>query len=247
MFPRPPAEFLARIYSPEYIKAHYADAFSPQADQTELLIAAAHAARLRPGGRLLDVGCGAGSFLAAALRSGLTCEGYEPDAAVASLAAAAAGCPVHHGALEGIAGPFDVIHLADVLEHLDEPAATLRTLVALLAPEGFIIARGPLEAHRSLFAFAMRIRRRARALVRPTISSVPPWHLTLFTLDGWHRLAHRAGLVVKEEVISEKPWPDAALRFDLKARIGRASLWVAESSLGKWLRIGNHVFSIWTR
>ncbi|HUP85615.1 MAG TPA: class I SAM-dependent methyltransferase [Acidimicrobiales bacterium] len=97
--------------------------------------------------RLLDVGCSRGGFGAALLRTrpGLHMVGIEADADAAHEAAA------HYA--EVITGTFpdhlprdrtyDCIVFNDVLEHLVDPWAALRTAAELLEPNGTVLASIP--------------------------------------------------------------------------------------------------------
>lgn len=88
----------------------------------------------RPGGTLLDVGAGAGDYVAVVGALGWTAVGVEANEAAAA-AARAAGLDVVAGdATEFLAepagAPFDVIRMHHTLEHLTEPAETLRRAAA---------------------------------------------------------------------------------------------------------------------
>jgi methionine biosynthesis protein MetW len=108
-------------------------------------------AMVRPGSRVLDVGCGTGATLRE-LRDALGCRvvGVEPNARRAE-AARAEGIPVLEGTLESLdpasAGRFDALLLLDVLEHLSDPAALLAQARDWLAPDGCVIASVPNVAH----------------------------------------------------------------------------------------------------
>ena len=107
-----------------------------------------------PRGRLLDVGCGNGAFLLKARRMGFDCTGLEPGGTAAE-SLQRRGIPVHLCALEELdprAGPFDVITLNHVFEHLTEPEAALKKLRVLLAPGG-AVARAD-AARRIIFSSA---------------------------------------------------------------------------------------------
>jgi len=89
-------------------------------------------------GHLLDIGCGAGSFLSLARTCGWTVVGLDPDPMAVSNAARQ-GLTVHEGGIEyfdGQTGLFDVITLNHVIEHVHEPFDVLKRCHALLKPGG---------------------------------------------------------------------------------------------------------------
>ena len=101
--------------------------------------------------RLLDVGCGRGSF-GAGVKAKFGCEtwGIEPEPKAAQLAAQR----LDH-VLEGCFGPeaelpsdyFDCIVFNDVLEHMVDPAMALDYARKLLTKEGVLVASVPNVAH----------------------------------------------------------------------------------------------------
>ncbi|BBO21294.1 MAG: hypothetical protein AMXMBFR31_30270 [Candidatus Desulfobacillus denitrificans] len=85
-------------------------------------------------GRVLDIGCASGVLGMQLLRAGLagTCDGIELHEAAARLAGTRLR-RVWQGSLESVAGKvswqdYDLIVMADVLEHLVDPWAALRRL-----------------------------------------------------------------------------------------------------------------------
>jgi 2-polyprenyl-3-methyl-5-hydroxy-6-metoxy-1,4-benzoquinol methylase len=100
-----------------------------------------------PGGRLLDVGCGHGLLLDEARRMGYDVLGLELSRTAARHATGTLGLDVLQEPVEGFAAStsdrFDVIVLADVIEHLDDPAATLDACAALLADGGVLCVITP--------------------------------------------------------------------------------------------------------
>lgn len=101
---------------------------------------AAWVARHCPRGRLLDVGCGAGFFLAAVREHGYEVIGLEPDPAYdADLAMR--GIAVVHEYIEETSLPrhrFDVVYHCDMLAHFLDPIRSLLAMSELLAPHGVL-------------------------------------------------------------------------------------------------------------
>ncbi|HEX4462425.1 MAG TPA: class I SAM-dependent methyltransferase [Polyangia bacterium] len=241
----PDETFIAKLYSPEYLDRHYGDGDASAEIGRELRDTAQAAARARPGGKLIDVGCGAGGFLGAARDAGLRVEGHELLPLVAQATAAATGLPVHSGALATIGERYDVVHLADVVEHVAHPLEILIASRELLAPNGLLIARGPLEQQANLFQRAVRWQRIVKhRLGRARPIEMPPWHISQFTLRGWHTLLSRAGLRVVEERLYETRWPAPdAVSLQPSSLLKLASTRLSASPVGRGLRLGNRVVS----
>lgn len=99
-------------------------------------------------GRLLDVGCGHGLLLAEARQLGFEATGLELSASSARHARERLDLDVHEQTLaefeaEGRAGTFEVVVMADVLEHLDDPVGALDAANRLLAPGGVLCVITP--------------------------------------------------------------------------------------------------------
>jgi SAM-dependent methyltransferase len=133
------------------------------------------AAQVAPGGRVLDIGCGNGGFLIEMKRRGFQVEGTELSESSARRMPAEAGIEVHVGDLTALqlpAGQYDAITLWHVLEHVIDPAETLRQANRLLKPDGKLFISIPnaegwqarlfgtdwfhLDPPRHLFAFGPR-------------------------------------------------------------------------------------------
>jgi SAM-dependent methyltransferase len=102
--------------------------------------------RYIPGGRMLDVGCGHGLLLDEARRRGYEVTGIELSADAAAHAREAFDLDVQRAAIESFdpgERRFDVVVLADVIEHLDDPVAALDRRVELLAPGGALCVVTP--------------------------------------------------------------------------------------------------------
>src|SRR5208283_1245391 len=101
---------------------------------------------ISPGGRLLEVGCAAGHFLARAGDAGYEVFGVELDAAAGEYARSNYNLNVETGSVMEAELPdsfFNLIVLFDVFEHLTEPVSCLKKLIAALAGGGHIVIRVP--------------------------------------------------------------------------------------------------------
>lgn len=163
VWPQPSAEELEKIYSGEYFDgtnegwgfASY-EALAPSLRR----MFRAHLgriARFAPGtGRLLDVGCAYGFFLAEAKAAGWDVSGVEISPEAAAKASELTGAPVFAGTLAQAAssleeGSFDVVTFWDTLEHVSDPVADLSLANAMLREGGSVFltvpkAWGPLPA-----------------------------------------------------------------------------------------------------
>jgi 2-polyprenyl-3-methyl-5-hydroxy-6-metoxy-1,4-benzoquinol methylase len=101
--------------------------------------------RRRAPGRLLDVGCGPGTFLALARERGWSCRGVDINAASVrrcrELGLDALAGPFPHPDLAG--ERFDALVANDVLEHLPEPRRALAAARELLVPGGVLFLSTP--------------------------------------------------------------------------------------------------------
>jgi 2-polyprenyl-3-methyl-5-hydroxy-6-metoxy-1,4-benzoquinol methylase len=144
--PFPSAERLRELYTGDYLArwgARDPAAFErvraiKQASCRELL---AELARLRPRGRLLDLGCAAGFLLEAAEQAGFQGFGLDLNPEAVGIAKQRFGDRVAQGELDAAAFPgvgFDAVTLIDVLEHVPDPGALLARVRGRLAPGGVL-------------------------------------------------------------------------------------------------------------
>ena len=102
---------------------------------------------LRPGGKVLDVGCSAGYFVEAALDRGFDATGLEPSTWLCERARERVGSErVLQGtfevtSLEG--SSFDAVTMWDVLEHVPDPLSFLRRAWGVLRPGGVLLLNVP--------------------------------------------------------------------------------------------------------
>jgi len=98
-----------------------------------------------PAGRLLDVGCGHGLLLDEARRRGYEVVGLELSRSAARHARERLGLDVREVPLEEFDSwaSFDVVVLADVIEHLEDPVDAVARCARLLRPDGALCVVTP--------------------------------------------------------------------------------------------------------
>jgi SAM-dependent methyltransferase len=156
------------------------------------------------GRKLLDIGCGDGSFLLAARQKGWRVVGTEINPEPAR----AAGLEVFRDvALAAASGPFECITLWHSLEHVRDPVAILRECRTLLKPTGVLFIAVPdaggleartfgarwfhLDVPRHLFHFT---RKSLEGVLRTAgFAGLRSWHQEFeYDLLGWSQSALNA-------------------------------------------------------
>ncbi len=102
------------------------------------------------GGILLDYGCGAGSFVNALAQAGERAIGYDPYMS----ATLQSGVPTFENLTDAVRhGPFDVVTLFEVLEHLSDQEFRdfLSLSKTMLARHGVLLFSAPIEIGPALF------------------------------------------------------------------------------------------------
>jgi SAM-dependent methyltransferase len=144
--------------------------------------------RYRRNGRVLDIGCGSGGYLAFLAEMGWHCAGVETGAKSRAYAQTVLGLDVREGPLEACGFPdaaFDVVTLWHVIEHLPDPRATLREIGRILKPEGLLLLRTP------------NVESWEAALFRGNWYGLDaPRHLYLFSPATMERLLRQCGFAV---------------------------------------------------
>jgi len=154
---------------------------------------------VRPGARVLDVGCASGYLAERYAARGCRVFGIESDAANAERARrfcenVVVGDIENANDRAELPGPFDFVVFGDVLEHLRDPWAVLAATRALLADDARVIASIPNIAH-------WRARREIALGRFPYAESglFDKTHLRFFTLASARALAQTAGYEIERE------------------------------------------------
>ncbi|MBI3087376.1 MAG: class I SAM-dependent methyltransferase [Candidatus Omnitrophica bacterium] len=166
------------------------------------------------GGRLLDVGCGTGAFLAAARRRGYEVSGVDFDQHAIGEATRRHGLSRLYAApLETLRpGAFDVVTAFEVLEHSPSPRAFLQTVHRLVVPGGWLALSVPYRDRRPAFRYHW---------------DAPPHHLTRWSRRALERAVVGAGFRVERVAVGmaqAESWLHQTLQFGVASRaLGRAS------------------------
>lgn len=143
--------------------------------------------RHRAQGRVLDIGCAAGTFLGAmhALGNWDVC-GVEINQEIARRTSQQYHFEVFAGTVEDAAFPdqhFDAVTLWDVLEHLHDPRHALQEIYRILKPGGVVVIRVPNLASWD-----------AKFFGKDWIGWDAPRHLYVFTPKTLTQMIEKAGL-----------------------------------------------------
>jgi SAM-dependent methyltransferase len=157
--------------------------------------------RLRPGARVLDVGCGTG-FVLEVLRDTFEVKGVEPEASVRQRAHPSIAPLIAAGSAFDLdsAGPrpFDAVLMLDVLEHIADDVGALKSVLGRLAPEGFLLITVP--AYKLLWSrhdvdhghqrrYSRELLRRTVTAAGGTVEHLTNFNARLFPLALLNRLA----------------------------------------------------------
>jgi 2-polyprenyl-3-methyl-5-hydroxy-6-metoxy-1,4-benzoquinol methylase len=196
----------------------------------------------RPG-RVLDVGCSTGLFVAAAHRAGWQASGveYSPDSS--RIAREVYGLDVTTGALDPqMFAPktFDVVTFWDVIEHVPDPVATLRVAADMLVPGGLMVLKTP-NVDGLYPAWSLKLAHRLGFWGHPE----PPGHLFQFSTATLSSLAAKAGLEV--ETVHHQRIP-ISYSFGTPAQWLRSVKWAVYCAvfvplawIGPWLGRGDDI------
>ena len=160
-----------------------------------------------PGGRLLEIGCGAGNQLLALKKAGWEVRGvdFDPDAVKAAVSQ---GLDVRLGDVREMNFPeasFEAIVMGHVVEHVYDPVNLLRECKRLLTPGGTLVAITPNAASFGHRMFGADWR-----------GLEPPRHLVVFTPKALQLAFRMAELHTGRTLFSAR---DAANMLETSARI----------------------------
>jgi len=244
---QPDRDTLNEMYDADYYESDFRCGSEPAAglggEQSEKVFAEEAKAALglirgltgRSGGRLLEIGCAGGWFLKAAREEGWEARGVELSRDAADFAGQKLGVDVFCGELAEAKfppGSFDVVYMADVLEHVAEPVAFVREVRRILAGGGHVVLCGPT----SLNALSRRLGLAAYSLAKQTRSiALAPYHLFEYTPGTLRLLFEKGGFkVVTLENTKIRPSLRAFNLEDVVMFVLELLNWPATALFGVW-------------
>ena len=146
LYPRPTPEEM-RAYAEKHYKggvyAEYAKArpLKIETFRRRLALIKKH----RPSGKLLDLGCACGFMIEAALEAGYDARGVEFSEEAVRMARKEVRGRIHLGDINTRldAGEYDVITAFDILEHAQDPLASLQQWAEMLRPGALLVITTP--------------------------------------------------------------------------------------------------------
>ncbi len=144
----------------------------------------------QPPGRVMELGCSHGSFVALLDHAGFEASGVEMSPWVVEFGCETFGVPVIQGPLESLHLPeasLDAIALMDVLEHLPDPKLTMGHCLRLLKPDGLLLIQTPEFKQEMTFPSLVETQSRFLENLKPVE------HLYLFSRESVTRFFHELG------------------------------------------------------
>ena len=179
-------------------------------------------------GRLLEVGCAAGSFLYYAKRAGFEVSGVDISDWAVDTAKTQFGLDVKKGRLQDLQLPaenFDVVFLSDLLEHEPEPIQFLAEIKRILKTDGIAALKVPVYVNSFYYHLVRRLpwswtlgKLDEKLLQALKVSSsgpkFPPYHLyeysrktlaLLLEKCGFQIIDQKSSLIVPEFLETQRP------------------------------------------
>jgi len=138
-----------------------------------------------PGDKLLDIGCGIGTFLVAAKQMGWDPEGIDISAEALAMSAHIHKLPVRHGTLENLdftPGIYKAVVCWEVLQNVPFPQNFLKRVRNLLRPDGLFVC-----------SVSNNSKRVPRFVPNSGQAGLPPVNLNFWTPESFRAFASLNG------------------------------------------------------
>lgn len=184
-------------------------------------------------GRFLDIGCGSGATVRAAVDSGWDAVGIDIDPKLIELGKAQLNVDLRCSPLleSGFdENQFDFIRLRDVIEHLPNPYEVLLEVKRLLAPGGLVLIATPNED-----ALPTQVRLLTGHKRDKVATVAPPHHVHGFTPKTLRRILDRVGLKIHQIKTTTPVDPEYVTARNIQSASNKLYVlaWNAANEMGK--------------
>ncbi len=195
-------------------------------------------------GRLLDVGCSIGQFLARARAAGFAATGLEMNRTSAEFARAHYGLDVAEGTIHGAPLPpesLEVLTMFDVIEHVPDPLGDLRKAFELLVPGGMAVLSTP-----NIDGLFPRLSLPLAGRLGYWPHPEPPYHLFQFSVKTLAAMLEKAGFEVTGTrhyaIALAYTFGQAATLLRSPKRLAYAGVFAPLAAIGPWLGQGDWIY-----
>ncbi|OGR88959.1 MAG: hypothetical protein A2992_06970 [Elusimicrobia bacterium RIFCSPLOWO2_01_FULL_59_12] len=200
------------------------------------------------GGRILDIGCGAGDFLSLAQEAGWDVHGLDVSKPLVEFCQKRlTSAEIHQGTLHEARFPadyFDAVCLNSVLEHAYDPSGLLREISRILKERGVLFICVPNEESLVSKIGDLYFRLRGSSYTTRLSPLHSPFHVFGFSPRTLQRMVERNGLTVIETQVTpgQNDFPSDGTWTERLERRWRGAF----VALGGWLGMGQ-ALSMWVR
>lgn len=194
-------------------------------------------------GKILDVGCGAGELLWAAKERGWEFEGIDPSKEFIEIGRERLGVAGRAMTLEEAAFQndyFDAAVMNGIIEHLYDPAETLKEVHRVLKPGGIFWLDAPNEDGLYMMVGNLYMKLHGKNWVVNLAPTFSPYHVQGFNPLSFRKIVEKTGFEIENLQIFGEISPqvgEQTLRRKLEYSVARFANWFGKS-IGKGMYMG---------
>lgn len=172
-------------------------------------------------GRLLDVACGSGAFLAMAQQRGWDVYGLEISTALCNICRENTNAVLYNDSFEDAdlpRGAFDAITFWDIIEHVLDPVAFIEKAHSLLRPGGVMLFCTPDEDSMLAGVASVLYKLTGTRYSYPALALHPRYHTFFFSKNSLSGLLKQRGMSIARSYSQEAFFQHSPLASDLQKR-----------------------------
>ena len=159
---------------------------------------------------LIDFGCGDATFLDSLQKKGFSCTGVEYNPALVKKLSAEYPAITFYAVEDFFANnqQYDCVHLGDVLEHMVQPAETIKSLSKKIRPKGYLFVEGPIEHNPSIAYYFRKYFFTLNKMLHPKrVVDGTPYHTFLASKKNQLKFFKLLSYATSSMEIYEAAWP----------------------------------------